>query len=122
MTEYAGQKYGTRYRVVNDALERVEGNYSILILVPDVVPILRRYTNPSQNNSCYLPIFVKTPSEEILRERLRVRGDSEESIDRRLKDLYAWERTALASEIPYKVITNEGTIEEAVEQVKGLLK
>ena len=115
-TEYAGKKYGTRYRVVNDALERPEGNHSILILVPDVVPVLARYSG-----NRLLPLFVKTPSEDILRERLTLRGDSEVSIDQRLHDLYAWERAALASDVLYQIITNEGTIEDAVGQVRRLL-
>ncbi len=117
MTEYAGQRYGTKYRVVNDALERPEGNHSILILVPDVVPILAQYSGDS-----LLPVFVKTPPEDILRERLRLRGDLEESIERRLHDLYAWERAALASDVPYRVITNETAVKDAVEHVRKLLK
>ena len=112
-TEYAGQFYGTPYRVVQEAFKHDET--SAMILVPEVVPLLRGYTDR------VLSIYVRSPPEEVLRERLGARGDTVENIERRLADVRVWETQAEESDIPYQFITNDGTIDETVEQVRRIL-
>lgn len=113
--EYAGHSYGTRYRLINDALETPPT--SVMILVPEVLPILLAYL-PHK----VLPLYVRAPPEDLLRVRLLRRGDDPESIERRLQTISDWERQATEGKIPYRMITNNGTIDEAVKQVKWELE
>lgn len=110
-TEYAGNFYGTRYRVLEDALKLPQT--SLMILVPEVLPTLLAYL-PHK----VLPLYVRAPPEDLLRVRLLRRGDEPESIERRLQTISDWERQATEGKIPYRMITNNGTIDEAVKQVK----
>lgn len=110
-TEYAGNCYGTRYRMLNDACELPQT--SLMILVPEVLPVLLAYL-PQQ----VLPFYVRAPDTDLLRLRLLRRGDDPESIERRLQTISDWERQATEGKIPYRMITNNGTIDEAVKQVK----
>lgn len=113
-TEYAGNFYGTRYRVLNDACELPQT--SLMILVPKVLPDLLAYLHQQ-----VLPFYVRAPDEDILRLRLLRRGDDPESIERRLQTILDWEREATSGRIPYRMITNNGTIDEGVQQVKEYL-
>ncbi len=110
-TEYAGNCYGTRYRVLNDACELPQT--SLMILVPEVMPVLFHYYGKH-----VLPFYVRAPDEDLLRLRLLRRGDDPESIERRLQTISDWERQATEGKIPYRMITNNGTIDETVQQVK----
>lgn len=114
-TEYAGNSYGTRYRVLNDACELPQT--SLMILVPGVLPVLLAYL-PKQ----VLPFYVRAPDEDLLRLRLLRRGDDPESIERRLQTIPAWEAQASEGKIPYRMITNDGDINEAVQQVRKELE
>ena len=69
-----------------------------------------------------LPIFLFPPDEEELRRRLAKKGESSEQIDRRIIDCKKWGDEALALDIPYRFVRNNGTVAEAVEQVENILK
>ncbi len=114
--EYGGNYYGTRYDSINLALSRPE-NF-IMILVPEVLPLLLDYAGKEK----VLPFYIRSPDEAVLRSRLEKRGELEDSIERRLKGSRDWDLQAEGSGIPYIFITNNGTIEEAVEQVRKYLK
>ncbi len=106
---YAGNHYGTRYAAIDLAL--ASSGYSLMLLVPQVLPILYSYTKDVE------PFFIRTPPREVLEQRLRQRGDTEEDIVRRLQNAGQWEADAAASGIPYRFIANEGPIEQAVGQI-----
>ena len=112
---YAGNNYGTKYGYINEVLDDRD-TYHILILVPQVLPILLDYTEKA------IPFFIRTPNELVLRKRMEERGDSAENIEKRLEHFWEWEREADKSEINYRFINNEGSIEDAVRQVLGYLK
>ena len=114
-TEYVGHQYGTRYRVLNDAF--VSPPTSLMILVPEVLPVLLHHYG-----SYVLPLYVRAPPEDLLRVRLLRRGDNPESIEQRLQTIPNWERQATEWKIPYRMITNNGTIDEVVKQVKRELE
>lgn len=95
---------------VDDALLRPSP--SLIILVPEVVPILRAYT-PDRVFS----FFILSPSEEILKERLVKRGDSLQDIEQRIMECRRWDAEAKASHLPYIFITNEGLVEDTVQQI-----
>ena len=111
VNEYGGNGYGTRSEVVDRALNS-QGTYA-MVLVPQVLPLL---DYAGANN--VLPFYILSPPEEILRSRMEQRGNTSDSIERRLRESRAWDEQAGKSAIPYTFITNHGTIEEAVEQVK----
>ena len=69
-----------------------------------------------------LPFYIRSPDEAVLRSRLEKRGEREDSIERRLKESKDWDVQADESGIPYFYITNNGTLEEAVGQVKKYLQ
>ncbi len=110
---YAGNKYGTRYANLDRILQG--DTPGIAILVPEVVPLLLQYTQH------VIPFFVRTPAEEILRQRLAQRGDPAEDIERRLHRLGVWESTARQSDIPYIFINNNGTLDDAMDQISRYL-
>lgn len=114
--EYGGNYYSTRYDSINRALSRPE-NF-IMILVPEVLPLLLDYAGKEK----VLPFYIRSPDEAVLRSRLEARGEQEDSIERRLKGSRDWDLQAEESGIPYIFITNNGTIEEAAEQVRKYLK
>lgn len=113
---FGGSWYGTKYQPVNHAL--MSQDYSLMILVPEVVPKLLHYAG----TDAVLPFYIRSPLEEVLRSRLEKRGESSETIERRLQESKRWDSETESSEIPYVFITNNGTIEGAVEQVRKYLK
>jgi len=114
--DYAGNRYGTMRQSIDDAL--VGSSKSLMILVPETVPLLRGYTG----NDKVLSFFVQSPATVILKQRMEVRGDSAENIARRLAKDDEWEKVARSSDIPYVYIRNDGKLEETVEQVRNYLK
>lgn len=113
---FGGNKYGTKYESINEALR--SSLYSVMILVPHAVKELRNYVGVEAVTSFY----IHSPEDAVLHSRLEQRGEMSDSIDRRLKESKGWDELAERSGIPYIFITNNGTIEEAVEKVKGYLK
>ncbi|MEK7648730.1 MAG: hypothetical protein AAB400_02295 [Patescibacteria group bacterium] len=71
--------------------------------------------------SALLPFYVLAPSEDILRQRLSDRGESEETVQRRLHDCERWDADARQSKIPYVFIQNEKTIEDVIEHIIDFL-
>ena len=113
---FGGSEYGTKHQPVNCAL--MSQNYSLMILVPEVVPKLLLHAG----TDVVLPFYIRSQPEEVLRSRLEKRGDAPESIERRLQESKTWDEEVERSTIPYLFITNNGTIEEAVERVREYLK
>ncbi len=113
--EAHGTLYGTAKAAIDEALAR--RHPSLIILVPEIVKFLfDRYPDR------YLPIFIEPPPEEILRARLVLRGESEETINRRLSDCRDWSAQAHASSLPYRFVHNHGPIEETVQEIAHILR
>ena len=113
---HAGNYYGTKREVVDRALQ--DPGISMMILIPKVLPKLLDYTGTEN----VLPFYIRSPEEKILRARMQQRGEIDNSIELRLNESRKWDEQAETSGIPYIFLTNNGTIEEAVEQVRGYLK
>ena len=112
---FADELYGTKVDYLKAAPEAPYT--SVMILIPERVRDLREFVPVDLITSFY----ILSPDSAELRARLEKRGDRAEKIERRLQER-SWDEQAMRSDIPYVFITNNGTIDEAVEQVKGYLK
>ncbi len=108
--EVHGRRYGTSQAELDRA--RTQGKDLVLdIDVQGAAQILKAHPEA-------LSIFLKPPSEEVLRERLRGRGsESEESLAVRLQN--ARGEMARASEFRHVVVNDR--LDEAVAAVRGIL-
>ena len=104
-----GNMYGTRFDSLNEALSAE--NISLMIIVPESVQVLLNYA-PGR----ILPFYILPPKEHALRERLKLRGDDEKTIERRVSDCRKWNEEAKTSGIPYIFIRNDAALEKAVAQ------
>ncbi len=111
-----GNSYGTTKRWVIRAL-RDDNTVYIMILTPDAVIKLGDFAEKTGYADQIFSYCVLSPSQEILRERLRARGDKEDEIKKRLADCVKWDSEAKASGVPYEFVKNEGTIESVTEEV-----
>ncbi len=111
---YAGNYYGTKKEFIDNAL--ASDKISLIILVPETVPVLLNYAKES-----VLPIFIRTPSKEMLLQRMQHRHEGQEVINKRMQDVGVWETQARDSNIPYAYIKNEGTIKQAVDNVNKII-
>ena len=109
---HVGNNYGTKHSYIDQAIQ--SNSHYLMTVIPQALPILLNYTKE------VIPFFVRTPAESVLRKRMEERGDSD--IDKRMQNLGEWEKEAEKSSIPYRYITNEGSIEDAVKQVLDYLK
>lgn len=84
--EVSGKQYGSRKEVLSKFIDGEVAELGIMILVPEVITILRALADGKTLN-----VFVVSPPEEILKKRMQERGDSDESITKRLAREAAWE-------------------------------
>jgi len=103
-------RYGTTHYSLKKALKLP--NYSLMSAVHDVMGKLSRYAKDA-----LLPFYIIPPEEQILRQRLKNRGDAEDSIEKRILDCKDWYDEAKSSGFPYTYITSNSTIKESAEQV-----
>lgn len=114
---YCENQYGTKHESVNEAVR--SSQTPVMILVPHAVKELRNYL---QNKEAAIQSFyIRSPEPAVLRSRLEQRGEMQSTIEQRLEKNKGWDELAEKSGIPYVYITNNGTIEEAIEQVKKYL-
>lgn len=114
--ETHGFSYGTRRDFVDAALNDSSHIY-LMLLVPDILPILRDYAHGRIRH-----FFLTIPDPEVLRARLVGRGDGEGAVARRLADCKTWEQEARDSSTPYIFVANDGTVDEAVARVTKILE
>lgn len=105
-----GYLYGTLCRSLQDAVGRRWP--SAIFMTPQALPHLLSFSHDRVK-----PFFILPPPEEILRERLHLRGDGAEEIEKRINECRDWENVARASKLPYTYVDNSGTVDEAVQAV-----
>ena len=88
-----GNSYGTTERWVVRGLKDDNTVY-IMILTPDAVIKLENFAKKIGYSNRVFPNYILSPPQEILRERLRARGDKEDEIEKRLKDCVRWDSEA----------------------------
>ena len=110
-----GNSYGTTERWVVRGLKDDNTVY-IMILTPDAVIKLDNFAKKIGYSNRVFPNYILSPPQEILRERLRARGDKEDEIQKRIADCIKWNSEAKISGISYEFVTNNGTIESVTEE------
>ncbi|MFA6006997.1 MAG: hypothetical protein WC764_04720 [Candidatus Paceibacterota bacterium] len=108
--------YGTTPEIIRSAYEPTEA-LGIMILVPEVIPLLWQFLGKIGKGASYKPFFIVPPERAVLEGRLRARGDKVEEIALRLDEAQNWYRDAKLSGIPYTYIRNDGAIETAVNEI-----
>lgn len=91
--EVTGKRYGTRRSRVDEvfAQNRFVG---MMILVPEVVPLLRAYATTEGVDDRLKCFYVKSLPDGVLRDRMKKRGDSDEAISARLLLCRDWDTKA----------------------------
>lgn len=118
--EHAGTHYGTPWESIARASEKTDG-IGIMILTPDVMPILQDFLSSLPFSSIHLPIFLTTPPREVLIKRIVERGDSMTSMRERWEQSSDWESDARASLFPFHFVDNNRPISETLAEVLELL-
>lgn len=71
-----------------------------------------------------LPCYILPPPEEILRERLKKRGEPPERVEKRIRDCRDWYTASQRARVPYFYIanhTNEGNFSDVLETIRNAL-
>ena len=111
-----GNSYGHLRGSIKSALMGTYPPMWMLTLTPDFVLDFLKLSGGRA-----LPIFVLPPEADILRQRLSARGESEETIVKRIQDCREWTEDARVSDLPYVFLENNGTIEETAQKVIEIL-
>ncbi len=116
-----GNNYGTTKKSVDEALSDDETTH-IMLLVGISIEILLSYAQDMARGRSIKSFYILSPSPEVLRERLKKRGDEPKKIEQRLAESLGWDSSAKSSKIPYVFVVNDGKIEDAVNEIIIFLK
>ena len=112
-TQVHGIRHGTLLASLDESLEAC--GVSLILLTPEAIPVLRKYA-PGQ----VLSFFITLPSNTELERRLRLRGETNEAIKRRMEDCKQWLAEAKSSDLPYMFIDNSGAVEDTAGRIEEL--
>jgi guanylate kinase len=93
--EVSNELYGTKKEHLDRFLFQ-EKCVGVMILVPDIVPILKKYAANQGRGSRVISFFIETPPEEIQYKRLSKRGDPEHKIKSRIAECRGWQSSAVS--------------------------
>ena len=116
--EFSGFKYLTTADSVLETRNfpnRVFG----MLLIPDVIGKFKSFAESEGIE--VISVYILSPPPEILSARMARRGDSPESILRRIEASKRWDSEAGPSGLYEYFITNNGEIEEAVAKVAAII-
>lgn len=119
--DFGETSMGTRVEDLERALKD-RNKLWITVLIPDVLPRLYAFAKQINKQDAIRSIYIKSESDEILRNRMIKRGDSESQIEERLSLCRRFDDEASFIKIPFVWIRNDKTIQDAVEQVEAALK
>lgn len=108
--------YGTTKRWVAKALKDDSAVY-IMLLFSDAVKCLNDFAERTDYSNRVFSFYILSPPQEILRERLKLRGDSNDEIEKYIADCVALDSMAKSSGVPYEFVENNGTIESVTGEV-----
>lgn len=120
-TEYAGYRYGTMKEAIGQ-LFRDQHAIGVMLLMPDVIPILEQYLQrfPPIAQS-HVKVFLTAPR-TVLEQRLVDRGDNPKDIKRKLGESSSWQTVAKYAQPQFHFISNENDSRATAQAVEELLK
>ena len=112
-------KFGNSYGTTKESI-RILGKYPdnlfLMLLVPSTIETLK--VEARKNGIEVISLYILSPQENILRERLKERGDPASEIERRIEECKEWDANAKQSAHLYKgFVRNSGLIEEALYSI-----
>ncbi len=111
--EYAGEYYGSEKEKLNHILEK----YALVFAALDVNGKLAL----EALDIPHVSIFILPESEDILRQRIQIRGGvEEEGLEQRLA--LAEQELALAQKYDFQVVNAQGDMETAVQRIADFLR
>lgn len=115
-----GAIYGTLRESIDVAIQREEP--SIMVITIDYVEPLFEYISTKQGVASAL--FILSPKESAIRERLTARGEPPTDIEERMRDSREWDERAvsLSQKYPIELIHNDRTLEEFFTSAEGRLQ
>lgn len=119
--DFGETSMGTRINHLEEAL-RDRNKLWITVLIPDVLPRLYAFAKQINKQDAIRSIYIKSESDDILRNRMIKRGDSESQIEERLTLCRRFDDEASFIKIPFVWIRNDKAIQDAVGQVEAALK
>lgn len=108
-------RYGTTKQFIEESVK--DSRTTVFPIAPDIVTRLQDIVGKEKIFSIYI---LSCPPHD-LRKRLAERGDTLESIERRITDCSLWDAKAKKSNIPFHFVANDGTIEDLIIKVLKLL-
>ena len=114
--ESGGYRYGGETEVVDEGLSD-DGKHRVMIIVPEIVPVVFSHAYEKGREHIVLPFFIRTAPDALLQQRMLQRGDAPKKIEERIRLGANWEREAERSDIPYIFIPDNDLIEEKLEVI-----
>jgi guanylate kinase len=111
-TEYAGNFYGSPMAAIEEIKNGSPYHATATI---DSIGQFRFLIGDSN----VVAIYIKPPSVEVLRERMKARGDTEESIDRRIAHIYSAAELENEKFADYIVVNDD--LEAAKKETLGII-
>jgi guanylate kinase len=119
--DFGETSVGTRITDLDHALND-RNKIWITVLIPDVLPRLYSYAKHRGKQNAVTSVYIKSESDETLRDRMLKRGDAESQIEERIELCHRFDEEAEFLKIPFHWIKNDKTIQEAVEQVEEICR
>lgn len=106
--------HGTRYGTLRESIKRalIDPGVSVMIITIECLPLLRVYV--ARDEQKIEGLYVLSPSEEVLRVRMSMRGDDAQEIEKRINECWDWDTRAIKLNeiVPVNFIHNSGTLDE----------
>ncbi|MEK7613072.1 MAG: AAA family ATPase [Patescibacteria group bacterium] len=109
-----GRRYGTRKKLIDDALSK---DLAIAVLVIDAVQKLHVYAHGSVRS-----LYIRIDDEAELRKRFSKRGDmTPEEVESRMVECRSWNKEAELSGVPFVYLDGKKSREELLEDALAAL-
>lgn len=114
-----GNRYGTTKSSVEKAF--IDQSFNFMIILDNAAQELWQYAKEKGQESHLKSFYINYPGADILRQRLKLRGDNDEEIEKRIEDCKIWDEKAKSSEAPYIFINNNTSVENSASFIMAAL-
>lgn len=105
-----GVQYGTLRESIGEAL--VSNSISIMVITIEYLSVLRFYA--ARNARDIIGLYIESPGEAFIRERLIKRGDAPSDIEKRIEECHNWDTRAkwVHEHPPIHFLRNDRSLED----------